>query len=75
MMEHGERKSGVGRPVVKVDRKVRIVARYKSIREAAELNYMSKTNVSNRCNGLTKKEYDEQGHTYRWAEDVKHGKK
>lgn len=57
------------RPVVKVDRKGRIVARYLSITEAAAANFMAKESVRNRCRRITKKEYDDQGHTFRFEED------
>lgn len=56
------------RPVVKVDREGRVVARYLSILEAAKANYMAKESVRNRCLGIVKKEYDENGHTFRFDE-------
>lgn len=54
------------RPVEKVDRDGKVVARYPSARAAAKANFMSYQSVLDRCNGKTKKPYGEDGCTFRF---------
>lgn len=58
---------GIPVPVNKVDRRGRIIEQYPTIKDAAEKNFMHINSIRNRCDGLIMREYDENGHTYRWA--------
>lgn len=54
------------KPVVKVDRDGKIIARYPSARAAAKVNFMSYQSVLDRCNGKIQKPYGEDGCTFRF---------
>lgn len=57
------------KPVVKVDRDGKVVARYASARAAAKLNYMNYQSVLDRCNGKIKKPYGEDGCTFQFDKE------
>ena len=54
------------RPVVKIDASGEIIACYSSAREAGRENYISGQAVTDRCNGVVKKEFALDGYSYRW---------
>lgn len=54
------------RPVLKIDKSGEVVAIYKSVTEAANKNYLSKTAVWLRCNGKVKNPYDLDGYDYKY---------
>ena len=56
-------------PVDKVDRQGNVIETYSSIKIAAEANFMNPMAIKKRCEGQIVKEYDENGHTFRY-----HGK-
>ena len=57
------------RRVVKVDRDGRILAEYRSAREAARKNYLSTNTVVNRCLGKVKEPYRLDGCDYKYKEE------
>jgi hypothetical protein len=54
------------RSVIKIDTDGQIAAIYKSAREAARHNYMSKQTITDRCNGKVKKAFALDGFDYKW---------
>lgn len=58
------------KPVVKIDANGNIVARYASLTEAANANYMSRESMSGRCNNKLKHPERLDGYTYRFEADV-----
>ena len=54
------------RAVLKVDKSGEVVAIYRSVTEAANKNYLSKTAVWHRCIGKVKNPYDLDGYTYKY---------
>lgn len=57
-------------PVDKVDRQGNIIESYTSIKHAAEANFMHPMAVKKRCEGLIVKEYNENGHTFRYHREA-----
>ena len=60
---------GLPRAVEKIDRQGRVIARYSSMKEAAEANYLCQPSVADRCYGRIKKCWDADGCTYRFADE------
>ena len=54
------------KPVLKLDKSGEVVAIYKSVTEAANKNYLSKTAVWHRCTGKVKNPYDLDGYNYKY---------
>lgn len=54
------------RPVLKLDKSGEVVAIYKSVTEAANKNYLSRTAVWHRCAGKVKNPYDLDGYDYKY---------
>ena len=69
-MIYSEDRRGLPKAVVKVDRQGRIVARYRSMKDAAKANFLSIPSVTARCEGKIKKCWGADGCTYRFAEEV-----
>lgn len=59
---------GLPREVEKIDRQGQVVARYRSMKEAADANFMCQPSVADRCYGRIQKCWDADGCTYRFAE-------
>lgn len=55
---------GNSRSILKVDKRGRVVAVYRSEVEAAKANYISQQAVSRRCHGLLRNPYRLDGHNY-----------
>ena len=68
MAIYAEDRRGLPRAVEKIDRQGRVVARYRSVKEAAAANFMCQPSVAARCYGRVKKCWDADGCTYRFAE-------
>lgn len=73
MSEARQEWRGRRRPVVKIDRDGKVVARYGDVMEAANANYMTPGSVKFRCYGRVKKEFALIGHSFRYEDQWPEG--
>jgi len=66
---------GNSRPVLKVDRRGKVVEVYRSQVEAARKNHISQQAISKRCNGLIEDPYRLDGYNYVFEEKIGRPKK
>ena len=66
--EFARRQNGPGRvPVEMVDREGNVVGAYRSVRAAAQANYLDPKSVTRRCQGRIQDPFAATGHTFRYA--------
>ncbi len=73
MSEARQKWRGRRRPVVKIDRDGKIVARYGDAMEAANANFMTLGSVKYRCYGRVKKEFALIGYSFRYEDLLREG--
>lgn len=62
-----------GRPVVKIDKNGKIVARYVSAEAAAKANYVTPKTIKVRCYGEVKREFALIGYSFRYEDQLPEG--
>lgn len=59
---------GMKRPVEKIDEVGNVLAIYRSMSHAARRNFMSRSSVESRCNGIMKHPFRNYDFTFRFKE-------